>query len=537
MESGNDLSSLSFAASSPASHGSSTQSMPSAGNEPVASLELLSLTKLSGNLEKLLLETGYDYSDAVIVVEGNSVGLNRCILASRSQFFHDLFKKSANESAKESKPKYDMKELLPHGNVGYETFMVYLHYVYTGKLKPLPPEVSTCVDDSCVHDACGPAINCIVELIYASTTFQMKELVLLFQRRLLNFVDKAFVEDVIPIALAAFHCQLNQLQSHCVQRIARSDLDDITLEKELPHEVVSEIKSFRKQSIQATEHLGYDKRVRRIHKALDSDDVELLKLLLEESDITLDDAFAIHYAAAYCNSKVLTEVLSVGKANLNLRNSRGYTVLHVAARRKDPSIIVGLLSKGASVSDLTEHGQTAITICRRLTRPKDYNESMTQGKETNKDKLCIDVLAREMIRNPLAGNMPMSSMMVADDLVMRLLLLENRVALARVLFPLEAKLAMQIANAHLTSEFRGLNSATKGLCGNLREVDLNEIPHEQVKRLQMRLEALQKTGTSELSILHFRCLQKCCDFFHRRSMTYLKFGISAIQLRYLQLQF
>ena len=41
------------------------------------------------------------------------------------------------------------------------------------------------------------------------------------------------------------------------------------------------------------------KRVRRIHKALDSDDVELLKLLLDESNVTLDDAYALHYAAAY----------------------------------------------------------------------------------------------------------------------------------------------------------------------------------------------------------------------------------------------
>lgn len=66
-------------------------------------------------------------------------------------------------------------------------------------------------------------------------------------------------------------------------------------------------------------------------------------------------------------------------------------------------------------------------------------------------------------------------------------------ALARVLFPREAKLAMQIAHADSTSEFRGLQ-ASKSSSGNLREVDLNEIPSEQVKRLQMRLQALQKTG-------------------------------------------
>ncbi|KAI5660609.1 hypothetical protein M9H77_19932 [Catharanthus roseus] len=498
MENENEiLSSLSFASSSYTSNGSSGQTLPPAGHEPATSLELLSLTKLSGCLEKLLLDAEYNYSDAEIVVEGTSVGVNRCILASRSPFFHDLFKKS-NAGSSEGKPKYLMTEFVPHGKIGYETFMVFLNYVYTGKLKLSPPEVSTCVDESCAHDACGPAINYAVELMYASATFQMKELVTLVQRRLLNYVDKAFVEDVIPIIMVAFHCQLSQLQLHCVQRIALSDLDNLTLEKDIPHEVFSEVKSFRDHSRKEIKddtpevNLLYDKRVRRIHKALDSDDVELLKLLLDESDITLDDAHALHYAVAYCNPKVVREVLSLGNADLNLRNSRGCTVLHVAARRKDPTIIVGLLSKGACVSDTTHDGQTAITICRRLTRPKDYNESTTQGQESNTDRLCIDVLEREMLRNPLAGNISATSMMVADDLLMRLLLLENRVALARVLFPREANLAMQIAHADATSEFRGLQ-ASKSSSGNLREVDLNEIPSEQVKRLQMRLQALQKT--------------------------------------------
>lgn len=181
MENENEiLSSLSFASSSYTSNGSSGQTLPPAGHEPATSLELLSLTKLSGCLEKLLLDAEYNYSDAEIVVEGTSVGVNRCILASRSPFFHDLFKKS-NAGSSEGKPKYLMTELVPHGKIGYETFMVFLNYVYTGKLKLSPPEVSTCVDESCAHDACGPAINYAVELMYASATFQMKELVTLVQ--------------------------------------------------------------------------------------------------------------------------------------------------------------------------------------------------------------------------------------------------------------------------------------------------------------------------------------------------------------------
>lgn len=65
-------------------------------------------------------------------------------------------------------------------------------------------------------------------------------------------------------------------------------------------------------------------------------------------------------------------------------------------------------------------------------------------------------------------------------------------AFARLFFPLEAKLAMDIARAETTSEFAGL-SASKGSNGNLREVDLNETPIMQNKRLISRMEALMKT--------------------------------------------
>jgi regulatory protein NPR1 len=71
------------------------------------------------------------------------------------------------------------------------------------------------------------------------------------------------------------------------------------------------------------------------------------------------------------------------------------------------------------------------------------------------------------------------------------------VAFARLLFPTEAKLAMDIAHAETTSEFAGL-SASKGSSGNLREVDLNETPIVQNKRLRSRMEALMKTGNSKL---------------------------------------
>lgn len=67
------------------------------------------------------------------------------------------------------------------------------------------------------------------------------------------------------------------------------------------------------------------------------------------------------------------------------------------------------------------------------------------------------------------------------------------VAFARLFFPTEAKLAMDIAHAETTSPYAG-RLASRGSSGNLREVDLNETPIMRQKRLQSRVEALSKTG-------------------------------------------
>ncbi|XWS30130.1 hypothetical protein CRYUN_Cryun24cG0091500 [Craigia yunnanensis] len=481
MEYGNEISSSStFASSSYLSNGSGVEAATSA--DPGTNLEILSLRKLGGSLEKLLVDEEFDYSDAEIVVEGNvGVGVNRCILAARSHYFHELFRKGRNDK-EQGKPKYLMSELLPFGRVGYEAFKVFLNYLYTGKVKSSPREVSTCVDDTCSHDACGPLINYSLELMYASATFQINELVLLVQRHLLNIVEKALVEDVIPILVAAFHYQINQLLSDCIQIVATSDLDNVCLEKELPQEVYGKIRSLRLKPQQEAEPGAVEldpileKRIRRIHKALDSDDVELIKLLLKESNVTLDDAYALHYAAAYCDPKIVKELVSLGMGDLNLRNPRGYTILHVAARRKEPSVLVALLNKGACVAETTFDGETAVVICKRLTRPKDYNENKRQGELSNKDRLCIDVLERVM-RNSESENLGVSSLVIADDLHMKLDYYENRVSFARLLYPAEAKVAMEIADAD----------------SNIREVDLNESPTIKTKRLQLRLQTLFKT--------------------------------------------
>lgn len=487
-------SSISFTSSSSPScvtnNGSNNMSSYSIMPEPRSNLEIISLNKLSTHLGNLLIETELDsdlsYSDAVVVVQGNDVRVHRCILGARSKFFCDLFKEKKDCFDGDGKVKYIMSEILPYGNVGYDAFIVFLSYLYTGKMKSSPVEVSTCVHGGCPHDACRPAIMFAVELMYASVIFQVPELISLFQRRLLNFIEKALVEDVIPILLVAFHCELTHLLTQCVHRVARSDLDDVSLEKELPQKVSQDVKLLRRKSLDVEDQLLekseedklHEKRIRQIHKALDSDDVELVKLLLTESNITLDEANALHYAVSYCDPKVVKDLLGLNKGDVNRRNGRGYTVLHVAAMRKEPSIIVCLLSKQASVLDITRDGQNAVGICKRLTRPKDYNAKTERGQEANKDRLCIELLEREIMRNSMGGDVPMLSSVLADDLDMKLLHLENRVAFARLLFPTEAKLAMDLAI---------------GSNGNLKEMDLNETPSAKHKRIISRIESLSKT--------------------------------------------
>ena len=152
--------------------------------------------------------------------------------------------------------------------------------------------------------------------------------------------------------------------SRCAELIVQSDIEVISLEKALPHDIVKQIidKRIELGSKKPKDICLPDKYVKRIHRALDSDDVELVRLLLREGHTNLDDAYALHYAVAYCDAKTTTELLDLGIGDVNCKNQRGHSVLHVAAMRKEPKIIVSLLTKGAQPSDLTLDGRKALQI-------------------------------------------------------------------------------------------------------------------------------------------------------------------------------
>ncbi|TVU45775.1 hypothetical protein EJB05_05277, partial [Eragrostis curvula] len=521
-----ETSTISFSSPSPSSPPPPPRATP-------AELEAVSLRRLSDNLERLLDPVFLDCADAEIVLAAPgqgaaaaAVGVHRCILASRSAFFLDHFA-AAPVAAAGEKPRLELAGLVPGGShIGRDALVAVLGYLYTGRLKPPPQEAAVCVDDGCGHEACRPAIDFVVESTYAASGFQISELLSLFQRRLSDFVNLALNEDVVPIIHVAFTCQLQELLNQCIQRVAISNLDIRYLEKELPEDIYNKIKDIRRsisldESDNSIEDPEHDKRVRNILKALDSDDVDLVDMLLKESAVTLDDAFAIHYAAAYCEPKVFAELLKLNSANMNLRSSSGYTPLHIACMRREPDIILSLVERGASVLEKTPDGRDALTICKRLTRERDCSRKLERYEEKSKAYLCIDILEQELKRkpfflDPISIEESIATPLLVDNFHMRLINLENRVAFARIFFPSEAKLVMRIAQADSTQEFAGITNFSK-----LKEVDLNETPTMQNKRLRERLDALTKTV--ELGRRYFPHCSEVLDKFLNEESTDLIF--------------
>ncbi|KAL3755379.1 hypothetical protein ACJRO7_002430 [Eucalyptus globulus] len=293
------------------------------------------------------------------------------------------------------------------------------------------------------------------------------------KKELLDILDRVAIDDLLVVLSVANMCSnaCEGLSARCIELIA------------LPHYIVKQIMDARMElGLNRPECDSFpDKHVKRIHRALDSDDVELVRMLLREARTTLDRACALHYAVAYCDAKTTTELLDLAIADINQRNPRGYTVLHVAALRKEPKIIVSLLVKGARASDLTLDGRKALQISKRLTRAADYYKSTEEGKATSEERLCIFLLGEAALSLAIAG----------DDLRKKLLYLENRGDFL-ILFPIEAKVAMDIAQIDETSEYP-LVSIENLACKEGANVDLNEAPFKIQEEHLNRMRALSKT--------------------------------------------
>ena len=123
----------------------------------------------------------------------------------------------------------------------------------------------------------------------------------------------------------------------------------------------------------------------------------------------------------------------------------------------------------------------------------DFIKSRDEGKSAPKDRLCIEILEQAERRDPLLGEASVSLAMAGDDLRMQLLYLENRVGLAKLLFPMEAKVAMDIAQVDGTSEFPLASIRKKMADAQRTTVDLNEAPFKMKEEHLNRLMALSRT--------------------------------------------
>ncbi|KAF2285129.1 hypothetical protein GH714_038752 [Hevea brasiliensis] len=488
---------IGFSDSNEISNGSCTSCIETLSTPKPPNPEISALRQLSKSLESIFESPDFDYfADAKITISASNreVPVHRCILSARSSFFKAMFSGSA---AKEKDAKFELKQLAKDYDVGFDSLVAVLAYLYSGKVRPLPDGVCVCADEDCSHVACRVAVDFMLEVLYASFTFQVPELVALYQRHLLDILDIVAIDDILVVLSVANMCDkaCERLFARCIKIIVESDVDIVTLDKALPQHIVKQITDSRLEyGLETPESPGYaDKHKKRIHRALDSDDVELVRMLLNEAHTNLDDAHALHYAVAYCDAKTATELLNLGIADVNLRNSRGYTVLHVAAMRKEPKIIVSLLTKGARPSDLTSDGRKALQISKRLTRASDYHSSTEEGKASPKERLCIEILEQAERRDPLLGE-AISLVVAGDDLRMKLLYLENRVGLAKLLFPVEAKVMMDIAQVDGTNEFPLNDIMAKNLAGAQRTTGgFNEAPFRMQEEHLNRTRALSRT--------------------------------------------
>lgn len=142
-----------------------------------------SLAHLSDHLEVLLLDPVLlSRADVEIILPdggdepgGAVVPAHSCFLAARSPFLYNHI----TSLPAGGKQRLELSDLVPGGGyIGRDALVAVRGYMYTGRFD-VPPQ--KCVDDGCWHGACRPAIDFVVESMYAASGFQISALISLCQ--------------------------------------------------------------------------------------------------------------------------------------------------------------------------------------------------------------------------------------------------------------------------------------------------------------------------------------------------------------------
>ncbi|PKA61752.1 Regulatory protein NPR5 [Apostasia shenzhenica] len=373
-----------------------------------------------------LLINGQAFSDVTFSVEGRLVHGHRCILAARSLFFRKFFaadptlldphhspRSSPSSPSPPAPPARGVPVVIPVTSVGYEVFLLLLQFLYSGQVSVVPQKLeprTSCADRGCWHTHCAAAVDLALDTLAAARSFGVDQLALLTQKQLASMVEKSTIEDVMKVLMASRKQEIHELWSTCSRLVAKSGLPPELLAKHLPLDVVAAIEDLRLHSSLSRRPQLADAapspspdlddrhhRIRRMRRALDASDVELVKLMVMGEGLNLDDSLALHYAVEHCSREVVKALLELGAAEVNFQAGPvGRTPLHVAAEMVDPDMVAVLLDHHADPNARTVNGVTPLDILRSLT-----SEFLFRGAggvpgltrfEPNKLRLCLELV-------------------------------------------------------------------------------------------------------------------------------------------------
>ncbi|CAH8384149.1 unnamed protein product [Eruca vesicaria subsp. sativa] len=359
-----------------------------------------------------LLINGQAFSDVTFSVEGRLVHAHRCILAARSLFFRKMFygsdpsqtiTGSANQTGSGTRSS-SVGGVIPVNSVGYEVFLLLLQFLYSGQVSFVPhkhePRLN-CGDRACWHTHCTAAVDLSLDILAAARYFGVEQLALHTQKHLTNMVEKASIEDVMKVLIASRKQDMHHLWTTCSYLVSKSGLPTEILAKHLPVELVAKVEGLRLKSFMPHQHdltsaLDLeDQRIKRMRRALDSSDVELVKLMVMGEGLNLDESLALVYAVENCSREVVKALLELGAADVNYpAGPTRKTALHIAAEMVSPDMVSVLLDHHANPNVQTADGITPLDILRSLTSDFLF-KGIVPGLahiEPNKLRLCLELV-------------------------------------------------------------------------------------------------------------------------------------------------
>ncbi|CAN7056926.1 unnamed protein product, partial [Brassica rapa subsp. trilocularis] len=260
---------------------------------------------------------------------------------------------------------------------------------------------SNCGDSGCWHTHCTAAVDLSLDILAAAHYFGVEQLALLTQKHLTSMVEKASNEDVMKVLIASRKHDMHQLWTTCSYLLTKSGLPTEILAKHLPIELVAKVEDLRLKSSMPHQHdltsaLDLeDQKIRRMRRALDSSDVELVKLMVMGEGLNLDESLALVYAVENCSREVVKALLEIGATDVNFQvGPTRKTALHIAAEMVSPDMVAVLLDHHADPNVQTVDGITPLDILRTLTSNflfKGTIHGLTHT-EPNKLRLCLELV-------------------------------------------------------------------------------------------------------------------------------------------------